>query len=240
MFPLDLIEKQLISNMKTITDSLRVIEFPMNFMGLELGRRVSILQLRKGQWLIHSTGPFSPGDVEQIRALGSPVAMMETTTLHDTFSREGQAAFPDLPYMVPESFPRKRLLEQAMPLTESRKVVEDSVTLIRLQGMRSIEEWTCFHPPSRTLIVGDLLLNLTYFKGWQAWAMRHLARVKSWPAIDLPFRMAIKDKTAFQASLQAIAALDFDRIVPAHGAIIEAGAKPIFYKAAEDAGIQLN
>jgi glyoxylase-like metal-dependent hydrolase (beta-lactamase superfamily II) len=41
----------------------------------------------------------------------------------------------------------------------------------------------------------------------------------------------IKDKDAFGQSMQRIMELDFDRIIPGHGELIETNAKPIFEKA---------
>jgi hypothetical protein len=52
-------------------------------------------------------------------------------------------------------------------------------------------------------------------------------------APPLRFRFMIKDRPAFVASVKAIQALDFDRIIVAHGDIIEADAKATLVRLCE-------
>jgi hypothetical protein len=42
--------------------------------------------------------------VATIRALGEPAWLADGTLRHDTFVKEGRAAFPGMPYLAPEGF----------------------------------------------------------------------------------------------------------------------------------------
>src|SRR5690349_8438566 len=85
--------------MQRLADNLWILRYPLTMLGTQVGRTVTLIRLRSGQIVIHSTAPFSRTDVEAIRALGSPAWLVEATLFHDTYAREGQAAFPDIPYL---------------------------------------------------------------------------------------------------------------------------------------------
>lgn len=224
---------------QALADGVRTRRYPLRFMGMQLGRRVTVLDTAPGEVVVHSTAPFTAADVTAIRQHGRVRAVVEATSLHDTFSRQGQAAFPEVPYLVPGGFPRKAQGAQARPLAGGADLLGDGLRVQRLGGMRSIEEWAVFHPASRTLVVADLLFNLPHATGWTRWALRWLAGIKRYPAIDRPFRMAIRDRKAFNASLENILGWDFDRVIVAHGEIIPTGGREALHEAASRAGFDV-
>lgn len=212
------------------------LSFPLRFLGLRLGRRVTLLRISGDRLVIHSTGPFGPDTVQAIRALGKPVVLLEATTMHDTFSRRGRAAFPEAEYYVPENFPPKAGGTGSRSVRDLDEATDGEVRTIRLEGIRYFTEYACFHPASRTLILCDLLFNLDDARGYTRWAMKFLMGVKQWPAVDRPVRMAVKNKGAFEASLRQVLEWDFDRIVVAHGSIIETEGETRFIEAVQRAG----
>ncbi len=58
---------------------------------------VTLIRLRSGKLVIHSTAPFTPEDVAAIRALGEPGWLLDGILRHDTFANEGREAFPGIP-----------------------------------------------------------------------------------------------------------------------------------------------
>lgn len=225
------------TGLSTHGDGCWSLWFPLRFFGMELGRRVGVFRISGERLVIHSTGPFTPEQVESVRALGTPAILMDGTTMHDTFSREGRAAFPEARYLVPEGFPRRAAGEAAGSLSELGALTGGEMESVRLRGLRALTEYACFHHASRTLVLCDLLFNLVEVSGWTRVSMRHLLGVKQWPAIDRPMRWAVRDGEAFAASIRKIFEWDFDRIVVAHGAIIENGGKAIFREALGQAGL---
>jgi hypothetical protein len=107
---------------------------------------------------------------------------------------------------------------------------------IRLKGMRFLNEYACLHGASRTLFLCDLLFNLDQATGWTRFSMRYLMGVDRWPAIDRPVRLAVSNRTAFMDSLRRILLWNFDRIIVAHGSIIETDGKRQFREALQRAG----
>ncbi|MFP4542007.1 MAG: hypothetical protein ACLFR7_10290 [Opitutales bacterium] len=220
---------------------LATLEYPLRMLGLTLGRRVTVLEGAPGRWVVHSTAPFTTEDVTAIRELGEPVALADCTVLHDTYAKEGRTAFAGIPYFAPGPLPRRKWGADARPLSALAEQTAPHLQWIRLEGLRSslLEEWAVFQPASRTLVVCDLLLNLKHAQGWTRWSLRHLAGVREWPAIDRPFRLAVRDRAAFHASLRRLGELPFERLIPAHGDIIEKDAPMHFREACARAGYPL-
>lgn len=214
-------------------------QFPLRFFGLDLGRRVTLLRIFRNRLVVHSTGPFAPDHIAKITELGSPDYMLDATTMHDTFSADGCAAFPGADYFIPEGFPKVACDCRTRPLEKLDDVSQGEVQTLRLKGMRFLNEYACFHPASRTLIVCDLLFNLDGARGYTRWAMRYLLGVKQWPAIDRPVRWSVYDHEAFRGSLQRILEWDFDRVIMAHGSVIEQGGKLAFVDAVNRAGFEV-
>jgi len=215
------------------------LEFPLRFMGLNLGRRATLLAISEKRLVIHSTGPFTAGHRRRMEQLGRPEILLDATTMHDTFACKARAVFSDVAYFVPESFPVKARGPTARAFSDLESTTAGEIQTVRLDGMRFFEEYACFHPVSRTLIVCDLLFNLDRARGYTRWAMRHLLGVKEWPAMDRPVRMAVKDRDAFTASIKQILEWDFDRVIVAHGSVIEKNGKDQFRDAMLRAGFSL-
>ncbi len=226
--------------LQKIAEHIWTLEYPLQLFGLKLGRRVTILETKPGQLFIHSTGPFTIDESAAIYDLGNVNFIIEATTLHDTFSKEGQAAFPETPYLVPEHFPAKRMGEQARFISVSSTLLADHLQVQKLMGMQFINEYAMYHPQTKSLLLGDVLLNLEDATGYSKFAFKYTAGVKTWPAIDRPFKMSIKNKQDFQKSLQTIYQWDFERIIMAHGHIIHNNAKEEFFNAAVRAGFSLD
>ncbi|MGF1452031.1 MAG: hypothetical protein ACFB21_08175 [Opitutales bacterium] len=205
---------------------LWALDYPLKLFGAELGRRVTLIRLKNKKLVVHSTAPFSAEDVDQIRALGEPAAMADATNFHDTFARQGRAAFPDVRYFAPPGFPLTRDLG-AEAFEAGTDIWGDELQWHTIDGLWGLNETACLHPASRTLILADMFVNFPRATGWTRFFFRHLVFVRRWPEIDWLFRSAIRDREAFGQSVQTILSWDFDRLIPAHGDIIDTGAKPV-------------
>ena len=84
--------------MNAIAENLWTMQYPLTMLGVHINRTVTLIKLRSGELVIHSTAPFSPEDVASISALGEPAYLVEALNTHDTFAKEGHAAFPNIPF----------------------------------------------------------------------------------------------------------------------------------------------
>src|SRR4051812_45596610 len=60
-----------------IADNLWILSFPHTIMGAQFGRNVTIIRLRNGQLVIHSTAPFAAEHISVIQSLGQPAYLLD-------------------------------------------------------------------------------------------------------------------------------------------------------------------
>jgi hypothetical protein len=206
-----------------VTENIWELNYPLSLIGAQLGRRVTILRLQSGKLLIHSTGPFTAADVRAIKTLGAPAWLVDVTLNHDTFSDLGRAAFPEIPYGLPDDF--IHVDGERFSLNNPPVEWGDEIQVIEIAGMPRVREYAFYHRPSRTLIVADLVFNFERCSTWTRQFFRWAGGIKEYPGMSRLFASLIADKPAFTHSLDEIMRCDFDRLIVAHGAIIQTNAK---------------
>lgn len=206
--------------------SVFTLRYPLKLLGASLSRVVTIFRLKSGRLVLHSTGPFSPEDCSAIREIGKVQAIVEATNFHDTYSLEAMKQFVDSRYFAPSGFPFEDLLKPE-PIENGEDVWGDELIWELLAGAPRLNEWVCFHPESKTLVVADLLFNCRSddFPGKVFFAA---AGIRGWPGNCRLFRMCIRDRKAFESSLNRVLAWDFERVIVAHGPPIVKDSKRIF------------
>ena len=224
--------------MEPLAENLWVRRYPLSLLGAKAGRTVTLIRLPvSGELVIHSTGPFSAADAAEFRALGTPVWLVEATNVHDTFARQGAAAFPDLPYFGPPGFARVAGVP-ARSLAEPPAAWAGVLDVLALGGVPRVREHVFLHRPSRTLIVADLVFNVG--PGAPAWTrllLRWVAGLRGGPGVSRIFRrLAVRDVGALRASLETMLAWDFDRVVVGHGEVIASDGKRLLKAALSAAG----
>ena len=214
--------------LEEIAPNLSLQRHPLQMAGCKMGRVVTLIRLLTGKLVIHSTARFSHEHISEISEYGDPAWLAEATNFHDTCAKEGRQAFPDLPYLVPSGFQGYDSL-RCTSIDTVPPEWNDEIVVVNVAGMPKIQEHAFYHRPSKTLIVADLLFNLAPDSGWWTHGfMRAAAGIREYPGMSRLFRYCIKDRAAFVKSMRTIAALDFEKIVVAHGNPIVDNAKPTF------------
>jgi hypothetical protein len=201
--------------MQPLAPNLWTQHYPFSMLGGQQGRVCTLIRLDSGRLIIHSTAPFTPFEVAAIGEIGTPGWLVDSMRQHDTFSRQGRAAFPDLPYLVPEGFAHADEL-QAQPLLPPPPEWSPEVEVLLLDGMPAAREHVFFHAPSRTIIVADLVFNFGPSTGWTSFFRRTLMGVKEQPDAARLYPLLVKDRAAYEQSIQKLFAWDFDNIITGH------------------------
>lgn len=222
---------------KNIAENLWLKHYPLSVLGTSHGRNVTVIRLASGKTVLHSMAPFSAEDLKEIQSLGSPAWLVESMLLHDTYAKEGRAAFPELPFYGPPSF-SDVVGFPTLSLESPPAEWAEEIRVIPLEGVPQLREYAMVHLPSRTLIVADLVFNFPADEtGWNHFFHRYLAGMKRYPAMSRIFRLLIRDRAAFRQSIDRLMALDFDRIIVGHGNLVESQGKELLKRALRDAGI---
>lgn len=223
--------------MKQLAENLWLLQYPLSVLGTAHGRNVTVIRLRSGKLILHSMAPFTPGDVAAIHALGEPAWLLESMLLHDTYAKEGRDIFPGLPFLGPPGF-SEVVKFPTLPLLPTPPEWNGEVEVFSIEGAPMIKEHAVLHVPTHTLILADLIFNFSADeRGWNRFFHRHIAGFKRYPGMSRIFRLCIRDRAAFQASMSRILQQDFDRIIVGHGHVIETDGRALLQRGLRDAGV---
>lgn len=222
-----------------LAENLWLLAYPLKMLGADLRRNVTLIRLRSGKLVIHSTAAFSPDDVAAIHALGEPGWLLDGILRHDTFASEGRLAFPGIPYLAPEGF-SEVVGFATTPIVPAPIEWEGELLALEIQGAPEARDTALLHVPSRTLILTELVFNFGSDEPiWTELLLRVAVGGEHHPGMSRPMKAGVKDEAAFLRSLATIVGWDFDRVIVGHGDVIENDGKAKLRTALEAAGFQL-
>jgi len=99
--------------------------------------------------------------------------------------------------------------------------LSDEIDAVQVEGAPKLSETVFLHRPSRTLVVTDLVFNIPEAKGMSWFLLTTVSRALGKVEQSRLLRWLTSDRAAAGESVKSILALPFDRVVPAHGEVIE-------------------
>jgi hypothetical protein len=215
------------SPLRKLADDLWVAERPQSFYGLPVGTRMSVVRLAGGRLLLHSPVALDAGLRAELDALGRVQFAVAPNRVHHLYAGEVARAYPGARLWIAPGLERKRpdLVYEAVLGDEAPAPWRDEVEQVFFRGRPYENEVTFFHRPSRTLLLCDLAFN---FGPGSAAPTRLLMKLLLSYGRFGPSKLdplLIRDRAAARASLERILAWDFDRVVVAHGDVLESGGR---------------
>ncbi|MGV6847106.1 MAG: DUF4336 domain-containing protein [Marinibacterium sp.] len=213
-------------------NGLRYAEGFVRFYGAQIQTRMSICDLPGGGLAVISPLAPTPEVLADLRDLGEVRHILSPNKIHNQGLAGMAAAFPDariwaspgLPERVPD-LPYAGVLGDA-PHPDWAAVMDQHLTA----GNVFFSEVVFFHHASETLIVADLVENLTddTLPGGLARAAARAGHIMGRALASPEFRMYSMDADAAAAALERISDWPFRRILMAHGKIVERDAHKVF------------
>ena len=154
---------------------------------------------------------------------------------HDLFLREYLNAYPDARfYGAPNLLKWNRSLPFAEVLGDSEPSLwKGEIDQVHVQGIGLfLDEIVFYHRRSRSLIVADLLFNLSDNDAWITRTMGSLV-IGPFPGCRFArlYRPTVTDRRRMRTAVERILDWDFDQIIVGHGAVVESNGKEVFYTA---------
>ena len=213
-----------------VSDTLWVREYPVRLGGTRFNARMTLIRLASGDILVHSPCRFDRSLTTEVAALGRVAAIIAPGTLHWLHVRSCQQAFPEaLTYICPGVERRaKALAFDAVLGDEAPPLWAGELSQVVLRGTRLVSEVAFFHHTSRTLLLVDLVENVTAATPGTNWFLRLAFRALGmWnrPSPAPEYSFAWGDKARVREGLGRILAWDFQRVVLSHGDLITRDAK---------------
>jgi hypothetical protein len=218
--------------LRPIADGLWVEARRLRFAGVETGTRMSVVRLADGGLFVHSPVSLDAATREAVDALGPVKAIVAPSRFHHLYVGEWIRAYPDAVACACPGLERKRrdlgwrrrLGDQ--PEEEWRGEIEQVFF-----GARWLEnEVVFFHRASRTLICADLIFDLANHPSRLTRVVARLIGNRE-PGGTFLEHLLIRDRAAAREQVDRMLAWKADRIVLAHGDIVETGGHEVLRRA---------
>jgi hypothetical protein len=195
---------------------------PLRFMGIEMGARMTLVRVAERGLLVHSPVELDAATRHAVDELGTVQAIVAPNLFHHLHVNAWAEAYPNASVWCTPGLEAKRsdvkwsgkLGDVAEPDWHSE------LEQVLFSALPFSNEVMFFHKMSKTLICSDFMFNLA---NHPSMLTRTFARIagKS-PGPTLLERMMIKDRSAARAQVDRVLSWGAERIVLAHGDIVEA------------------
>lgn len=214
-----------------------VQEYPIRYAGCDFNARMTVIKISGTSLMLHSPCEIDPATREAVSVLGDVACIVAPGSYHYFHVPSAQAVFPNAEtYICPG-------VERKCPEIEFDWFLGDKpadlwsgvLDQVLVRGNKYIWEVAFFHRPSKTLLLVDLIENFTDQTSNVNWLLKLWWKVilHMWdnPKPAPEYQMGWKDKAAAGRSLKKILQWDFEKIVLAHGDLIETDAKETAFRA---------
>jgi len=211
-----------------MADSLPVFDYAQVLpLGFRFPARMTLLPLERGRLALVSPVPIDEASAAAIAALGQVAFLIAPNLLHHLYLGDAARRYPDARVLAPSALAEKRpelriahALGDALP-----PELAAAVDVVPIAGAPGIDEHAFFHRATRSLVLTDLVFNVTRPEGWLAHLLFHLGGTHGRLAASRIWRLKVVDRAAFAASIERLLRLPFDTLVMAHGEIVRDDAR---------------
>ncbi|MCC6646276.1 MAG: hypothetical protein IT374_11980 [Polyangiaceae bacterium] len=192
--------------------------------GFWMPARATALSCGAGAVALVSPLPLADADVAAIESLGKVAWVVAPNRMHHMHVAAAAARFPEAKLALADGVADK-LREPLASVPLASTPLGSEVTSFAIHGAPAMSEVAILHAPSRTLVVTDLVFNLRATRGFLTPLILTLVGARGRFAQSRAVRFMVKDRAALARSFDALLDAHFDRVVMAHGEIVERGGK---------------
>ena len=218
--------------LEPISDDVWIERRPLRFFGLETGTRMTVVRLAGGGLFVHSPVPLDAGTREAVDALGPVEALVAPCLFHHLHIGEWARAYPAASLSGCPGLAKKRadLSWGAVLSDEPDPQWRGELDQVFFGAFPMENEVIFFHRKSKTIISSDFIFNLGTHASRLTRVVARLLGQRE-PGVTLLERLMIRDHVAARAQVDRVVAWGADRIVLAHGDIIESNATEVVRRA---------
>ena len=214
--------------LRQLHPDLWVAEQPLRYLGVSVGTRMTVVRLRNSELAVISAIEPKPKLVDQLNEIGRVAHIIVPNLYHYLFATQFKATYPDATlWAVPGLKEKKPDVPVDAVITPDASAWPglahqffSGLQTFGLNGIDDFHECVFLHRASRTLIVTDSAFHFDdSFPALTQFTMQLLGSYKRLrPSL---LERVVSPREAVQQSLKTVLKWDFDRVVMAHGSIIE-------------------
>ncbi|MFC1589382.1 DUF4336 domain-containing protein [Pseudomonadota bacterium] len=221
-----------------IKDQIWILEYPIRFAGIDLFARMTIIKLDNGELIIHDPCIIDESIKIEIDKIGEVKYIVAAGTYHHLYVIDFQQQYPKSETFICPGLEKKRPDIQFDWVLGNKPDHrwQNEIDQVVVQGTRFISEVVFLHKSSKTLILVDLLENIgddyqhhagLLLRFW--WKLVY----KMWnnPKAAPEYQMGWGKKEVVKKGMDKILIWQPERIILAHGELIENNADDVLRKA---------
>jgi hypothetical protein len=212
----------------SLAPEIWVAEAPLRWLGVEVGRRMTVIRLSNGELLVHSPAELTADLRDAFADLGNVRFVVPASKFHGhLYMEQYREAYPQVElFAAPGLESRRRDLSfQGVLGNDVDSRWRQDVDQVLFPGSRFLSEIEFFHRPSGSLILGDLCMNLSPDRPLLSRAFARLDGVYERFAMPRTIRLTVRNRRAAQRSLERMLEWEFDRVIVGHGDVLETGGR---------------
>lgn len=212
-------------SLRRIAEGVHVAETDQRFFGLEMGARMTVLDAG-GDLLVHSPIAIDP---HAVASLGNPRWVLAPNLFHHLYAGPWIDAGLE-GWGAPGLAAKRTDLRFEGEVEPGTSPFGPDIEVLPIRSFSLTNEVLVLHRPSRTLVVTDFVANIAADAPWLTrFAMRCMG---GYPGCRVTWleRLGMRRAIA-RTELATLAGWDFDRVIMAHGQVIERGGKQALLKA---------
>lgn len=223
--------------LRAIAPDLWVAEQPLKYFGLEVGTRMTVIRLNQDRLVIITPIQLYDEMIEQLNQLGNVSDIVAPNLYHYLFLSQCKQRYPDATLWATFGLQDKRpdlVIDKILSdhtiqsFNELEAAQVTGFNTFDVKGYMPLNEWVFFHAKSRTLIITDLAFHFDHQSSLSAQLIAKVLGGYQQLRPSLLEKIATRDKEQVRQSLQPILAWDFERVIMAHGSVIEQDGKRQF------------
>lgn len=217
-----------------VADGLWVVDRRLRIGGITLPTRMTVVRLRTGGLLLHSPVWLDAPTREAIASLGPVAALVAPNAFHYLYLRDHADAYPDATvYLAPGLRERRPELPGTVLGDDPPAAWAADLSQIVFGSGRGPREVVFFHRATATLILTDLAFGLATPRSLlEGLAWRILGIGSGFGPSNTGRAIFLRDARTAEI-LERILAWPFERIVVAHGNVVEHEARAVFRRGFE-------
>ncbi|MEP6861930.1 MAG: hypothetical protein ABJE66_14985 [Deltaproteobacteria bacterium] len=190
---------------------------------MPLHRVMTVAKLASGGLVVHSA--IALPDYAELDALGAVKFIVVPNGWHRMDAKAYVERYPEAKVLAPPG--SKKKISKVVPVTgELSDLVDRDVALTTVAGTKDLEALMTVRSGERTtLVFTDAIFNMPHKTGFQGFVLKHVMGSSGGPRVSRIGKMfMVKDKPAFAAQLEQLAARGVTRVVVSHHEVISVDA----------------
>lgn len=220
------------SSATKLNDHILLFDTSHTYLTVNFGCRMTIIKLQNSDLIIHSPIPITNSMYKEINNFGTVKYIIAPSLLHHSYLNDCSKRYPAATIYGVNGLSKKypNLTIQRLDVHDTDFAWKDELNHFCLLGMPTVNECVFYHFSTQTLIISDLLFNISNKTGWSKLFFK-LYGIYDKLCSTFLFKSLIITKPLFKQDIDYLKTLPKKNIVLAHGSIITIDADAQFNEA---------